>query len=404
MIIIAKHKNKKKQSTEQVVKLPGEKYYWKVICLILCGILLYLNITTINTAVSSPSTGWDYRVYMGGVDAFNHGKDPYILVNIQDYVGDTLPYVYPPHMLIFFEIFYFFQNIGLYRLFIVSLLAMSVYFVAKTDDKPEYVLYITLLVTGFFSVYWNFLTGNFAIMSLFLISIMFYLVSKDKFKESAIVNGLMTSITLYPMIFSGAFLAIKRSYKEMLTFAFLAGLTFGIIFGLSFLINPSLVQSFINSLFGSTSQMYADRGGMSNPTPYFLFGYISQDNTIVTGVISLLYIGLVIGAFYLFWKKNNDTFKLYSFGFLSMFMLLIRIKPYSFVMAVVPIYFLIKDYSYKLKIIILLAMSLFPFLMYKDFWEKFLPLPDMIIYYAQSLSLFIIFGIIWYKNYSDFKK
>lgn len=404
-VIIAKHKGKKKQSAEQqVVKISGEKYYWKVLCLILCGILLYLNITIINTVISSPNSGWDYRVYMGGVDAFNHDKDPYILTNIQDYVGDTLPYVYPPHMLIFFEIFYFFQSIGLYRLFIVSLLALSIYFVANTDGKPEYILYVTLLITGFFSVYWNFLTGNFAIMSLFLISVMFWLFSKDKLKESAIVNGLMTSITLYPAIFSGAFLTLRKSYKEMLTLICVVGVTFGIIFGLSFIFNPAIVQSFIQSLFGSTSQMYADRGGMSNPTPYFLFGYIAQDNAIITGIISVIYIGIVLGALYLFWKNNNDYFKVYSFGFLSMFMLLIRIKPYSFVMAVIPVYFLIKDYSYKLKIIILLVMSLFPFLMYKDYWEKFLPLPDLIIYYAQSLSLFIIFGIIWYKNYLDSKK
>jgi len=334
---------------------------------------------------------------MGGVDAFNQNKDPYILANIQDYVGDKLPYVYPPHMLIFFEIFYFFQNIDIYRLVLVLLLATSVYFIAKSEDKPDYILYIVLLVTGFFSAYWNFLTGNFAIMSLFLIAVMFYLIKKDKFKESAFVNGLMTSITLYPMIFSGAFLTLKRSYKEMLTLVGIVAITFGAIFVVSYLFNPLLAQSFTQSLIGNESQL-KDTGGMSNPTPYLMFDYIAPNNLLISGAISLIYIGLVLGALYLFTKRNTDPFKIYTFGFLSMFMLLIRIKPYSFIMAVVPIYFLIKDYSYKLKIAVLLSISLFPFLMYKDFWEKFFPLPDLIIYYAQSISLFIIFGIIWYEN------
>jgi len=334
---------------------------------------------------------------MGGVDAFNQNKDPYILANIQDYVGDKLPYVYPPHMLIFFEIFYFFQNIEIYRLFIVLLLATSVYFIAKSEDKPDYILYIVLLVTGFFSAYWNFLTGNFAIMSLFLISVMFYLIKKDKFKESAFVNGLMTSITLYPMIFSGAFLTLKRSYKEILTLIGIAGITFGAIFVVSYIFNPLLAQSFTQSLIGNESQI-KDTGGMSNPTPYLMFDYIAPNNILISGAISLIYIGLVLGALYLFTKRNTDPFKIYTFGFLSMFMLLIRIKPYSFIMAVVPVYFLIKDYSYKLKIAVLLSISLFPFLMYKDFWEKFFPLPDLIIYYAQSISLFAIFAIIWYEN------
>ena len=137
---------------------------------------------------------------------------------------------------------------------------------------------------------------------------------------------------------------------------------------------------------------------MSNPTPYLMFDYIAPNNLLISGAISLIYIGLVLGALYLFTKRNTDPFKIYTFGFLSMFMLLIRIKPYSFIMAVVPIYFLIKDYSYKLKIAVLLSISLFPFLMYKDFWEKFFPLPDLIIYYAQSISLFAIFIIIWYEN------
>jgi len=334
---------------------------------------------------------------MGGVDAFNQNKDPYILANIQDYVGDKLPYVYPPHMLIFFEIFYFIQNIDIYRLFIVLLLATSVYFIAKSEDKPDYILYIVLLVTGFFSAYWNFLTGNFAIMSLFLISVMFYLIKKDKFKESAFVNGLMTSITLYPMIFSGAFLTLKRSYKEILTLIGIAGITFGAIFVVSYIFNPLLAQSFTQSLIGNESQI-KDTGGMSNPTPYLMFDYIAPNNILISGAISLIYIGLVLGALYLFTKRNTDPFKIYTFGFLSMFMLLIRIKPYSFIMAVIPVYFLIKDYSYKLKIAVLLSISLFPFLMYKDFWEKFFPLPDLIIYYAQSISLFAIFAIIWYEN------
>ena len=276
---------------------------------------------------------------MGGVDAFNQNKDPYILANIQDYVGDKLPYVYPPHMLIFFEIFYFFQNIDIYRLVLVLLLATSVYFIAKSEDKPDYILYIVLLVTGFFSAYWNFLTGNFAIMSLFLIAVMFYFIKKDKFKESAFINGLMTSITLYPMIFSGAFLTLKRSYKEILTLIGIAGITFGAIFVVSYIFNPSLAQSFTQSLIGNESQI-KDTGGMSNPTPYLMFDYIAPNNILISGAISLIYIGLVLGALYLFTKRNTDPFKIYTFGFLSMFMLLIRIKPYSFIMAVIPIYFL----------------------------------------------------------------
>lgn len=253
------------------------------------------------------------------------------------------------------------------------------------------------MITGFFSAYWNFLTGNFAIMSLFLISVMFYLIKKNKFKESAIVNGLMASITLFPIMFSGSFLTLKRSYKELLTLIGIAGITFGVIFIVSYIFNPPLAQSFIQSLIGNESQL-KETGGMSNPTPYLMFGYIVQNNVLITGVLSLTYIGLVLGALYLFTKRNTDPFKIYTFGFLSVFMLLIRIKPYSFIMAIVPIYLLIKDYSYKLKIAILLSISLFPFLMYKDFWEQFLPLPDLIIYYAQSISLFAIFAIIWYEN------
>lgn len=372
----------------------------------MCGILLLAFGYMLLGVISSPGTGWDYRVYMGAVNTLNQYKDPYILDNIKDYVGDNLPFVYSPHTFILFEFLYLFQSIWIYRLFSVILIFISAYLVLTIDEgKRHYLFFITLLLTGFISVYWNFLTANVSIIFLFFTSLIFNLLKKERFTESAVVTGLMSSFSLFPILFSALFLFIKRSFKERLILMCLAGGTLGVILVLSYIVNPSLMQSFIQSLTGSTSQIY-DSGGMANPTPYLMFGYIvnglNLNGLIFTAIFSLIYIGLVIVATYFFVKKNqNDVFKTYCLVFLSLFMLLPRIKPYAFIMLIVPLYFLVKDYSYKAKILVFSGISLFPLFVYLNYWVNPKLVPDIVNLYAQAMSLFFIFGfIVLYDRYA----
>jgi len=350
------------------------------------------------SVISSPGSGWDYRVYMGAVNALNQNKDPYILDNIKDYVGDYLPFVYPPHTFILFEFLYLFQSIGVYRLFFAILMLISAYLIWQIDEKHHYLFFITLLIAGFISTYWNFLTANDSIVFLFFTSIIFYLLKKDRFTESAIATGLMASFSLFPILFAAIFVLVRRTLAERLKLICIAGGTLGVILVLSYIANPSLMVSFIHSLTSDTSVIH-ESGGMATPTPYLMFGDITKGlgtgSVVFTAILSLLYIGVVVAATYFFVMKNQeDTFRVYRLGYLSIFMILPRLKPYTFLMLVVPLYFLLKESSYKAKLLIFTGISLFPLFVYLNYFTNPDLVPSLVNLYAQSMSLFFIFAYI----------
>lgn len=398
MIIIARVKINKKGGAGKQPDLTPVQELWRIGYVILCGILLLITAYMLFSVVTSPGSGWDYRVYMGAVEALNQNKDPYILDNIREYVGDDLPFVYPPHTFFLFEFLYLFQSIGVYRLFFAFLMLISAYLVWQIDEKHHYLFFITLLLAGFISTYWNFLTANDSIIFLFFTSVIFYCLKKERITESAIATGLMASFSLFPILFSGIFLLVKRTLTERLKLICIAGGTLGAVLILSYIANPPLMMSFIHSLVSDTNRIY-ESGGMATPTPYLMFGDITKGigsaGPGFTAILSLLYIGAVIAATYFFAMKNqDDMFRVYCLGFLSIFMILPRLKPYTFIMLVVPLYFLLKESSYKAKILIFSGISLFPLFVYMNYFSNPKLVPDLVNLYAQAMSLFFIFAYI----------
>ena len=140
MVTIVKVKSMKMGGAGKRQDLTPSQEYWRIGYVILCGILHLFTVHMLFLVISSPGTGWDYHVYMGAVDALNQNKDPYILDNIKEYVGDDLPFVYPPHTFILFEFLFIFQSIGVYRLFFAILILISAYLIWLIDEKHHYLL------------------------------------------------------------------------------------------------------------------------------------------------------------------------------------------------------------------------------------------------------------------------
>ena len=80
-------------------------------------------------------------------------------------------------------------------------------------------------------------------------------------------------------------------------------------------------------------------------------------------LVSLVYISLVIGAsWYVIRKHQENPLRVYSLTMFAIFMVLPRIKPYYFIVLAIPLYFLFKDCSEKIKILVLTVISLLPLL------------------------------------------
>ena len=383
--------------------------FWKRVYVILCVILLCLTaVQLFSFVLSDPHSGWDYRVFVGAVQSLNQGKDPYVPGNVNYYTHDNIPFTFAPHTLIFFwclQFFYNIQSIWLNYVILVTFLIVSGYIIVTLDKKPEYLFFITLLLTGFISTFWNFLTANKEIFFLFLFACIFYLLVKEKFWQSSVIMGLMGSCTLVTLPFMALYLVVKRPILKRLQYIFLSICVVAAIFLVTWLINPALFVSYIK-MFGTTSAL-REQSGITTPTPYLMFGVLLNQTdggiSIPLILVSLIYFCLIIGASWYAIKKNQENpLRVYSLAMFAIFMVMPRIKPYYFIDLVIPLYFLFKDSSDKIKILVFAAISLLPlgvwyyFMIYRPLPLNYAPMPYftfMIYSYAQTISLFLIFAI-----------
>jgi len=376
---------------------------------LLCIILLLLTAVQLFVGLSNPHSGMDFRVNVGAIQSVNHGEDPYFLLNVNQYTHEYIPFTYAPHTLLIvwcLQFLFSIQSIWIYYALLVAFMVIDGYLIVTLDQKPEYLFFIVLLVTGFVSTFWNFYNGDKDFIFLFLFACIFHLLLKEKFWQSSIVLGLLGSFTLVPLPFVALSLAIKRPILKRIQYILLSIGIVAAIFLITWLINPALFESYIKTFQGSSSQLY-EKSDRKTPTPFLMFGVLLNPAnggiTIPLILVSLVYFCLIIGSSWYVIKKNQENpLKVYSLAMFAIFMVLPRIKPYYFIVLAIPLYFLFKDFSYKIKILVFVVISLLPlfFWFLQNFIKNYYPqiyyigsFPYMISEYAQTLSLFLIFAI-----------
>jgi hypothetical protein len=384
--------------------LSSGNIFWKRTFVLLCIILICLNTVLLFFMLANPFIGTDYKVFNGAIQTFNQGGDPYDILNVNYYSGEWNPFNYPPHTLFFFwclQYFFVFQSLWTYYTFLIVFLIMSGYIILTLDQKPQYLFFITLLLTGFISIFWNFLSGNKDILFLFLFAVIFYFFVKEKFWQSSIVMGLMGSFSLITIPFTALYLVIRRPLLDRAKYILLSIGIIAVIFLITWWVTPSLLGSYFGNILGRSSPL-SDKSGLLTLTPFLMFGYLlNQANVGITVpllLISLVYVSLIIGASWFVIRKNQDkSLIVYSFVILAIFMVLPRIKPYDFIILIPSLYFLFKDYGNKIKVLVLIVVSLLPL----GVWYYFLIdrtqpisyLKYLIYSYSQTFSLFLIFII-----------
>lgn len=382
---------------------------WKIVYVILCLALLAFTAYQFFGVLWVSTPGMDYRVFVGAVQALDHGQNPYPLENIIQYNGgENLLFIYPPHTLYFFwllDFFYVFHYIEIYYMLLIVLMIISGYLIVTLDQKPHYLFLTTLLLTGFMSTFWNFGTGNKDILFLFLFAIIFTLLVKEKYWQSSIVMGLAAAVSLTTGLFIALYLVVRRQILDRLTYIVLSLGVVSAAFLVSYCINPSFFFSYIGTLKGSTSPLL-EPGGWNIPTPYLLFrdllNSVSPQNILPLVIVSCVYISLILYATWNYYLKHNgDPLKIYSLVMLSIFMMLPRIKPYDFIILVVPLYVLFKDCRYQVKSLVFAVISFLPFFIWysPSLGINDDNLPFLLGSYTQAYSLILIFLIVILQDY-----
>lgn len=375
--------------------------FWKVLYFTMMILVIFGNLAVISNLKNDPIFFVDFNTYSGALDSLDHGEDPYNVTNVVYYskIASPFGFAYPPFTLMLFQVISFFapvfHSIDLYLLVLLLMILIATIILIKTDLNPDYFLLVFLIITAFSGTYWNFLTGNFALLYLVLSSLFFYFIYKGRFVLSAIVMGFFAAFSLFPIIFNGIYLAIKRPFREVAEYLFISlGVTSAILVS-SYCLNPPLFLSFINHLSGNMSPAY-EVGGIYTPGPYSfisgLLNFLNFHSSLAIVVAFLVYIGTILLVTSLYLKKNpQNVLVTSSLIFLSIFLLMPRVKPYYFTMLIVPVYFLLKDASVRTKCIGLSIVSLFPaiwFFVKPGLQNSFLIL---IYQYCQIISLFIFF-------------
>lgn len=323
------------------------------------SLFFFLAFTITGFILFSHERGYDFDIYCAAWDIYRDGGNPYDPLVMSDYTGGiTLPFVYPPLLIPLFGM-YCDSGIGYYLLYSVVLI-VSLFIVSKLCREFHYVFILT--ISAFLAIAWTFSTGNIGGVFLFFISsLVYYFILKGQYYSAAISAGIMSSIHIFPIVFSSLFLLLDRPLFERVkicaaSFGTMSGLLF-----LSFLFDASYFVKYIGGITGDTSPIH-EAGGLYTPTLYHFIHslQILSGEIIITASLLILVVVMLVVKYNMFMCKKIDYVNMFSFGFLVLFLLMPRLKPYYFSLLVLPVYFLSKDIGYIGKSLCLMFVSIFP--------------------------------------------
>jgi hypothetical protein len=304
------------------------------------------------------SAGWDFSTYRAAVKVFQEGKDPYLVKNLLEYSDLGWPFVYPPSTLILFFPVVLLAGIIGYRVLWLLLLAASFFIVRSFDRSFQPFLFATIVTTGFMASYHNFRTGNVGLIELFFFCWTFKFIYEKRYALSAIFINLTAWLKVYPVLLGGLFIFLRKSVRSRIKSLIVLLVAFFVIGGSSLVFFPRLTLSSLGALTGRIDGQHSpadEMSGSSNPSSFLflkdagerLFGAVPA----VPAVLFAAYAGFFIWCFIRdARRKDRDFAALFSIGTLAILLLLPRLKPYSLTLALIPVYFLMKDIDYRQKL------------------------------------------------------
>lgn len=378
-------------------------YIW----ITLCTFLMVFNVNLI--AMNFHKAGWDFNVYCAAVKVFENNGNPYLVNEVQKLSGNSLPFIYPPISIFLFKTFCYLNSIFNVRIsyhILWCIFILGIFFIIKKGDKCfSPLLLVTLLLSGFLATFWNFFTGNIGLFELLLLSVCFYFVIKGKYYLAMFPLTLIALLKIIPLALIGIFILsgiTKSSRLKVLLFGVLLFIFFS---SLSYFLFPDITHSYYLSLMGKLGKQISpiyEKGGISNPSTFYMVKSVSEmlfgNNFIVSLTIYILLIAFIFAIFLDYVLKNDrDFLDILSAWVLFFLIVSPRLKPYSFAFALIPVYFLIKDFTERYKFLAIFIVSVIPLLrlrLYSFFaasTEPLFILGNTIFDYNQSICLLIFF-------------
>jgi hypothetical protein len=383
--------------------------------------LLSLSLpVSIFMQISLFNIGHDFVVYCDAATAFGSNLNPYYVSNLEH---SSLSFVYPPITLPVFAAMCSLKNLFpidvVYTLYYSILLVFTYIVVKKSEDssdsRTQTLFLVTLLVSGYIGAFWNFSTGNIGILGGAALAVLYFGLNRDREWLGILSISLVSIFKIFPALFAIAHSISSKSsgraIKLLSRYMILGGLSVGV----SYILFPELMHSYYLAITGQLPQHSPinEGGGASTPALLFLLIGIGEFmfGSGASGVaLYLVLLSLVAAALLKIYKKENiDRATILSFSIIGILLLIPRLKPYTLSYAVIPTYYLVKDWNIEGKTLILIFAVVIPSIarvlqfIIPAIYETGMPFYLRPINYAQPISLGLVFVTCYlvYLNYNS---
>lgn len=323
--------------------------------------------------------GWDYDVYCGSIMAVQAGQDPYLAENTRRFFGNNWVLPYPAGALVLLSPPCL-KPRTLYPAFYTLLLGLAAFGVWRLwPEQP--LLLAALWVGGLVAAPHNYLTGNTGILELVAFVAALAASMAGRQKSAGTWLGIIAAIKLTPLAFAAVFAAVawrERGPRAAVQLGLGVALGFAIVHGLTVLIDPryevSMFRALSGALPGQIGALDEMRASWTNPA----LPLILQDGVALLGgpaaLAHALYGALLLAGVLLLlglWRREPDALTVWSYGVLVVCLLLPRFKPYSFVYALVPLFYLLRRKSPGRQALAMLLGTLLPLLAFGAPLDRF---------------------------------
>ncbi len=351
---------------------------------------------------------WDFKSYYYGALAHAAGLNPYDIRTLVMVSKDmNIHYfVYPPFVLAIFLPFTLVNFTTAFYIFIFFkciLLLGLVYLWMKEflSPLPDNLFLFFCLVAFNSAIFWDLRTGNISILEQFLLWIAFYLFLKDKLFLFCLFIVMSCVFKITPAFFLLLLWFTKDKYRWDYfggTCLCLAGL-----FLISYVLFPELYQGFSNNVKAVKESFEGGRINPSTPSLIMDIWIFININRIKTGMsiplnyLQAVYVFVVITILaitirfflksFLKYENHKDYKKvLVFFMCLTYALILPRFKPYSYILLIVPTYYLMSKMTSKTVYYAMFIVSLIFSYPSNLFFEQVYSIPDKSSYFLNFIG------------------
>ena len=324
---------------------------------VLCALLIFYCVFIIlNIAVNSSRYLWDFKAYYYCAKAFQQGVNPYLPSAVSEIAKSEVffTYPYPPLTLLIFKLFLVFNYSTAFFVFLFLNCVLIIWLIylwskefLKQDADALFYIFCLLAFNG--SIYLALRSGNFVIFEQSLIWLALFLFLRRNLWGFCALIIFAASIKLQPLLF--LFMLFFLEHKRKYAYFFYSLIIFWAILALSYLLYPLFFLDFVNFAF------HLDERGIINPSTLSLLKDLFELSgkmfrvtipaILPLAAYVLIILGIVFAAAGSFKKllltQSKGKEKIIIFLFcLTYSLVLPRLKDYSYILLLVPTYFIIK--------------------------------------------------------------